>query len=94
MRGERRGGLCAGPCGRSPPHTHRPRSPLAIFADNKEAIQQILRTQTGQEHVPYLFVGGKHVPDAVSKVKGTGTSAPIRPLLEAEGIKVSGYFRT
>ncbi len=62
--------------------------------ENGNEIRDQLRTQTGQEHVPYIFLNGKLLPSeqTLMDLKAPGTR--MKTLLEKEGIKVTGYFRT
>jgi len=66
---------------------------IIFLVENGNEIRDHLRAETGQEHVPYLFIGGKLIKseDALVGLKKPGS---IKTILENSGVKVTGFFRT
>ena len=76
----------------------RPLAPAALGgAADAAALRAALATATGQEHTPYLFVGGAFVETgaALSGLRRGATDADcaLRPQLEKAGVVVTGPFR-
>lgn len=67
-------------------------------AENGNAIRDELRKVTGQEHVPFVYINGKHVPSATvvpgMKKGADGKEAGMKAVLTQAGVPVTGYFRT
>ena len=65
-----------------------------------DALREVLRNETGQQHVPYVFIGGVHVKteDAVSGLRRAAGGQPdecaLAPKLRAAGAVVTGQFRS
>lgn len=76
----------------------RPLAPAALGgAADVAALRAALAAATGQEHTPYLFVGGAFVETgaALSGLRRGATDADcaLRPQLERAGVVVTGPFR-
>lgn len=69
-------------------------TPVIAPADNGNHVRDQLRASTGQEHVPYVYIGGKLIvsEDAALALKAPGTK--MKEMLEGVGVKATGYFRT
>ena len=73
---------------------------LDKLPDRGDALREVLRKETGQQHVPFLFVGGAHVKteDAVSGLRRAAGGQPhecaLAQRLRAAGAIVSGQFRS
>jgi len=69
----------------------------AAPAAEADALRAALTAATGQEHTPFLFVGGAFVPteEALRGLRRGASDADcaLRPRLEAAGVKVTGPFR-
>jgi glutaredoxin len=61
--------------------------------DNTAEVQSKLKAETGQEHVPYLFIAGRHIPSAQA-LEGLKAPGTLRKTFEEAGVPVKGYFRT
>jgi glutaredoxin len=65
-----------------------------VSIENGNEIRDQLRSQTGQEHVPYIFLNGKLLPSEQTLLDLKAPGTKIKTLFEKEGLKVTGYFRT
>lgn len=60
--------------------------------DNGNAIRDQLKAETGQPHVPYVYVAGKH-HDSAAVLAGLKSPGSLKTTLTAAGVAVKGYFR-
>jgi hypothetical protein len=56
-------------------------------------VQAELRSLTGQQHVPFVFLQGKHVP-AAEVIAGMKAPGAFGQQLKSAGIACTGYFRS